>query len=146
MAQRKSRRLEPVHRLEAMREDAALEELAAAMARLREARARLAQLEDFALEYRGRMLGSGQGPVSGRSLQGMARFQEHLEGLIAAQMRICALAEEALGKAREGWRAAHARQRAVHSAIDRFRDREALEDSRREQRELDELGIRRRNP
>ncbi len=145
MAERRSKRLEPVKRLEAMREDKALQQLAHAMQQLQQARQRLAQLEGFSSEYRARMLGGAGGTISGRSLHGMARFQDHLEGLMQAQLRIGQGAEDMLARAREQWRSAHARQRAVSSVIGRFEQSEALDDARQEQREMDEQGLRRRD-
>lgn len=144
MVEKRSRRLQPVHRLEQLREEKALEVLAAAMGQVRSAQARLDQLEAFSAEYRARMLAPGQRRMAGADLQGMARFQSHLGGLIEAQQVILRKAETRLAEARAHWSGAHARQRAVESVIDRFRDLERIEAARREQRESDELGLRRR--
>ena len=141
MTQKRSQRLQPVHRLECVREEKALQALAAAMGQVRAARDRLQQLEQFATEYRARMLAPGRGRLSGSELQSLARFQSHLEGLIGAQQEIVRSADARLAEARRYWSDAHARQKAVDSVIGRFRDLEQVEEGRREQRETDELGI-----
>ncbi len=143
MTEKRSKRLQPVHRLEAVREEKALQALALAMGRVRDVRARLEQLEAFSVEYRARMLGPGRARMAGAELQRMARFQAHLGGLIEAQQEIVRTAEARLAEARAHWSGAHARQRAVDSVIGRFRDLERIEEGRLEQRESDELGLRR---
>lgn len=141
MAVTRSKRLSPVERLAAMRENTATRALGEAMTVLHQARAREAQLESFAREYRARLVGAGPATRSGHDIQVMARFQDHLEGLIAAQQQVCRQAEVQLAQARQRWLAAHNRRRAMDQLISRFRQQEAVEAGRREQREVDELGL-----
>ncbi len=134
----RAERLQPVLRHSDDKEQRALREFAASQGQLESERARLAQLEAYRLEYLEKCQGQTTvyTPVE---LQEFNRFLRQLEQAIECQRDVVRERERDLASKRRSWFATRADSKAIHKAVDRLQRQEDYEQSRREQKALDEF-------
>lgn len=129
----RANRLQPAADLARERQEAAMQKLAEHQQRVAKAEQQLAELERYRLEY-----ADTSGGVSVSALLNRRQFVERIDQVIAQQAVEVARLNRQLDQARGQWRDAHARERALGSVIDTYREQERKSEDRREQAEIDE--------
>lgn len=126
-------RLQPAADLARERQEAAMQKLAEHQQRVAKAEQQLLELQRYREEY-----GENADGVSIAVLLNRRRFVERIDQVIAQQTIEVARLNRQLDHARGQWRDAHAREQALGSVIERFREQERKSEERREQAEIDE--------
>jgi flagellar FliJ protein len=129
----RANRLQPAADLARERQEQAMQKLAEHQQRVAKAEQQLAELERYRLEY-----ADTSGGVSVSALLNRRQFVERIDQVISAQAVEVARLNRQLDLARGHWRDAHARERALGSVIDTYREQERKSEERREQSEIDE--------
>lgn len=110
-----------------------MQKLAEQQQRLAKAEQQLAELE----RYRGEYAEATSG-VTVSALLNRRQFVERIDQVIGQQRMEVARQQRLLDHVRGQWRDAHAREQALGSVIDRYREQERKSEERREQNEIDE--------
>jgi flagellar protein FliJ len=129
----RANRLQPAADLAHDRQEAAMQRLAEQQQKLAKAEQQLEELRKYRAEY-----AETQGGVSVSALLNRRQFVERIDQVIAQQVSEVARQRRYLDGARNQWREAHAREQALGSVIDRYREQERKSEERREQSEIDE--------
>ena len=134
MSQRADRLQPAVDQAKHRSEDAVLQ-LADQQQRLAKAERQLAELRGYRQEY---ALEAGAGGLTASALLNRQQFVERIDRAIVQQSTEIERQQRLLEHARAQWRAAHAREAALDSVVDRYREQERQSEDRREQSEIDE--------
>src|SRR5215472_12174900 len=110
-----------------------MQKLAEQQQRVAKAEAQLAELRRYREEY-----AETSGGVTVSALLNRRQFVERIDNVIAQQINEVARQQRQLEHVRGQWRDAHAREQALGSVIDRYREQERKVEERREQAEIDE--------
>ena len=129
----RANRLQPAVDLAHDRQEAAMQRLAEQQQKLAKAEQQLEELQKYRGEY-----AESQGGVSVSALLNRRQFVERIDQVIAQQVNEVARQRRFLDGVRNQWREAHAREQALGSVIDRYREQERKSEERREQSEIDE--------
>ena len=129
----RANRLQPAADLAHERQEAAMQRLAEQQQKLAKAELQLEELHKYRAEY-----AESQGGVSVSALLNRRQFVERIDQVIAQQVNEVTRQRRALDGVRNQWREAHAREQALGSVIDRYREQERKSEERREQAEIDE--------
>jgi flagellar FliJ protein len=116
----------------------------AADQRLRDARARLGELEQYRRDYEqgfGRRVAGGMG---GPALRDYHAFLGRLDAAIEQQRQAVARCERDRELDQQRWRDIAVQLKAVSAVIDRWRVEERVAEGRAEQRDIDERALRMR--
>lgn len=146
MARDRAARLAPVVDMAQRAERAAAVQLAQAQAQLKSAEVKLGELERYRSDYQQQWLASGQQGVSGQWLMNYQRFLSQLEQAIGQQHQAVSWQQGVVGKARQQWQERYARLEGLRKLVQRYRDEARLAEDKREQKQLDELAQRLRQP
>ncbi|MCU1752515.1 flagellar export protein FliJ [Pseudomonas sp. 6D_7.1_Bac1] len=142
MTQSRSARLAPVVELAEKAEKAAVQRLGHFQGQVRLAESKLADLENFRLEYQEQWIERGSHGVSGQWLLGYQGFLAQLGTAIDQQRQSLAWHQNNLNKAREAWQQAFTRVEGLRKLVQRYIDEARQLEDRREQKLLDELSQR----
>ncbi|MGE8097935.1 flagellar export protein FliJ [Pseudomonas fluorescens] len=142
MAQSRSARLAPVVDMAEKAEKTAAQRLGHFQGQVRLAESKLADLENFRLEYQEQWIVRGSSGVSGQWLLGYQGFLAQLGTAIDQQRQSLAWHQNNLNKARETWQQAFARVEGLRKLVQRYIDEARQLEDRREQKLLDELSQR----
>jgi flagellar protein FliJ len=142
MAQSRSARLTPVVDMAEKAEKTAVQRLGHFQGQVRLAESKLADLENFRLEYQEQWIERGSHGVSGQWLLGYQGFLAQLGTAIDQQRQSLAWHQNNLNKARETWQQAFARVEGLRKLVQRYIDEARQLEDRREQKLLDELSQR----
>jgi flagellar FliJ protein len=129
----RANRLQPAADLAHDRQEAAMQRLAEQQQKLAKAEQQLEELQKYRAEY-----AEAAGGVSVSALLNRRQFVERIDQVIAQQINEVARQRRLLDGVRNQWREAHAREQALGSVIDRYREQERKSEDRREQAEIDE--------
>ncbi|MHA6205505.1 flagellar export protein FliJ [Dyella soli] len=129
----RANRLQPAADLARERQEEAMQRLAEQQQRLAKGEQQLAELQRYRQEY-----AETAGGVSVSALLNRRQFVERIDQVIAQQMLEVARLQRVLDHVRGLWRDAHAREQALGSVIERYREQERKSEDRREQAEVDE--------
>jgi flagellar FliJ protein len=129
----RANRLQPAADLAHDRQEAAMQRLAEQQQKLAKAEQQLDELQKYRAEY-----AEAAGGVSVSALLNRRQFVERIDQVIAQQINEVARQRRLLDGVRNQWREAHAREQALGSVIDRYREQERKSEDRREQAEIDE--------
>jgi flagellar FliJ protein len=129
----RANRLQPAADLAHDRQEAAMQRLAEQQQKLAKAEQQLDELQKYRAEY-----AEAAGGVSVSALLNRRQFVERIDQVIAQQIHEVARQRRLLDGVRNLWREAHAREQALGSVIDRYREQERKSEDRREQAEVDE--------
>ena len=110
-----------------------MQRLAEQQQKLAKAELQLEELQKYRAEY-----ADSQGGLSVSALLNRRQFVERIDQVIAQQVNEVARQRRFLDGVRNQWREAHAREQALGSVIDRYREQERKSEERREQAEIDE--------
>lgn len=143
MAQKKrSDRLQTLLKLAAMKEQAAVRQLAASTERLSAAEQQLRQLADYQQDYEQRYVGQVGQSVDRRFFTNFQGFFRQLEGAQQQQELAIAHRDREREQARAQWIDLYARRRLLDNIRERWLRREELEVDKKLQRELDDRSAR----
>ncbi|MGE8176400.1 flagellar export protein FliJ [Pseudomonas fluorescens] len=142
MAQSRSARLAPVVDMAEKAEKTAAQRLGHFQGQVRLAESKLADLENFRLEYQEQWIVRGSSGVSGQWLLGYQGFLAQLGTAIDQQRQSLAWHQNNLNKARDTWQQAFARVEGLRKLVQRYIDEARQLEDRREQKLLDELSQR----
>jgi len=134
----KSERLRPIVRISETREQQAAKELAAAMQRLQQAEARLAELEGYRNEYEKTFHGGARQGIGAEKLRDYRNFVAQLNLAIGQQGKKVSEAAAACEQARRAWLQTRTRTQSLDKVVENHRRAEIRGEACREQRELDE--------
>lgn len=135
----RAKRLQPAVDLAHERQETAMQRMAEQQQRLAKAEQQLEELRKYRAEY-----AQTEGGVSVSALLNRRQFVERIDQVIGQQINEVARQKRFLDGARDQWREAHAREQALGSVIDRYREQERKSEERREQAEVDERNQHRR--
>ena len=142
MAQSRSARRAPVVDMAEKAEKTAAQRLGHFQGQVRLAESKLADLENFRLEYQEQWIVRGSSGVSGQWLLGYQGFLAQLGTAIDQQRQSLAWHQNNLNKARDTWQQAFARVEGLRKLVQRYIDEARQLEDRREQKLLDELSQR----
>lgn len=142
MALSRAARLAPVVEMAEKAEKTAVMRLGHFQGQVRVAENKLADLENFRLEYQEQWIVRGSTGVSGQWLLGYQGFLAQLGTAIDQQRQSLNWHQNNLNKARESWQQAFARVEGLRKLVQRYMDEARKLEDKREQKLLDELSQR----
>ncbi|AEV61591.1 flagellar export protein FliJ [Pseudomonas ogarae] len=148
MATSRAARLAPVVDMAEKAEKTAVQRLVYFQGQVKVAESKLADLENFRLEYQEQWIARGAHGVSGQWLLGYQGFLAQLGTAIDQQRQSLVWHQNNLEKARQSWQEAFARVEGLRKLVQRYIDEARQLEDKREQKLLDELSQRlpRQNP
>ncbi|MCG9064382.1 flagellar export protein FliJ [Laribacter hongkongensis] len=129
-------------RLASERTDRAAKQLGQSQQRLQAAEAKLMQLSQYLGEYRQQRLARASQGMGALQWNDFQRFLERLEDAERSQQRDCEWCRQAVEQARQQWQEARQHQRAMETLTEQEAMRLLAEQTRREQKQTDELATR----
>ncbi|MHC8325626.1 MULTISPECIES: flagellar export protein FliJ [unclassified Pseudomonas] len=142
MALSRAARLAPVVEMAEKAEKTAVMRLGHFQGQVRVAESKLADLENFRLEYQEQWIVRGSTGVSGQWLLGYQGFLAQLGTAIDQQRQSLNWHQNNLNKARDSWQQAFARVEGLRKLVQRYMDEARQLEDKREQKLLDELSQR----
>ena len=142
MALSRAARLAPVVEMAEKAEKTAVMRLGHFQGQVRVAESKLADLENFRLEYQEQWIVRGSSGVSGQWLLGYQGFLAQLGTAIDQQRQSLNWHQNNLNKARDTWQQAFARVEGLRKLVQRYMDEARQLEDKREQKLLDELSQR----
>ncbi|RON26253.1 flagellar export protein FliJ [Pseudomonas lini] len=142
MAPSRAARLAPVVEMAEKAEKTAVMRLGHSQGQVRLAESKLADLENFRLEYQEQWIVRGSSGVSGQWLLGYQGFLAQLGTAIDQQRQSLNWHQNNLNKSREAWQQAFARVEGLRKLVQRYMDEARQLEDKREQKLLDELSQR----
>ena len=134
----KSQRLQPIAKLAERREQEAARCLAECYARLRERQEKLDELLGYREEYRLRYERMASAGMHAGKVQRYLAFMRQLDAAIEHQQGMVNRASRDCEAQRREWTGLHSKTLSLDKAIERMRQDEAHQESRREQRESED--------
>lgn len=134
----RSRRMEPVARVAAHREQDAAKILAEQQEALAGQRAQLAELKQYRIEYVAQFQERAGGGVNASALQDYRQFMAKLDQAIQQQEMVIERQELEVEQHRLRWLELRTRCNAMDKVVERFRSEERRAAERREQLEMDD--------
>ncbi len=138
----RSKRLRPLVRIAARREEAAASQLAKTRQRAVAFGSRLAELCVYREEYEREWRDTGSDSVSAERMKEVQVFLDRLNDAIREAQERLAAARQHTNERQGEWLSQRARCRALEQVVERARAAEWREAARREQREADDRGRR----
>jgi flagellar FliJ protein len=139
-----SKRLKPVQRFAASKEQKAAKMMGQAKKSLQQEEAKLEQLKQYHQEYLERfrkMAGEG---MSATQMQEYRAFLAKMDEAINQQQQVVAVSTDNHQSTRNFWQQKHSRTQALNKAVDRFREQEQKCADKHEQKENDDLSQRKK--
>ena len=137
----RTQRLRPVVQHTDKKEQRALQEVAQSQAVLGGEQTRLAQLQDYKLEYLQKKK-YDIGVFTPVELQEFNRFMQQLDQTIEKQMELVALRQQELEYKRQLWTVSRIDSKKMHKVVEKLQQQEVVEQERKEQKALDEFAQR----
>ena len=137
----RTQRLQPVVRHTNKKERQALQQVAQSQAELEIEKGRLAQLQDYKIEYLQKKK-YDIGVFTPHELQQFNRFMQQLDQTIERQMDLVDLRQQELEEKRKLWTATRIDSKKMHKVVEKLQKQETLELERKEQKALDEFAQR----
>jgi flagellar export protein FliJ len=139
----RTQRLKPVVQHTDRKEQMALREVAQAQGLLELEKSRLAQLRDYKLEYLQKQK-HDIGVVTPLQLQEFNRFMQQLDQTALRQMEVMELRQQELAHKQKLWNGTRVDSKKMHKVVDKLQQQEFVEQERKEQKALDEFGMRKK--
>ena len=137
----RTQRLRPVVQHTDKKQQRALQEVAQSQAALEGEQTRLAQLQDYKIEYLQKKK-YDIGVFTPIELQEFNRFMQQNNQTIERQMELIELRQRELENKRELWTATRIDAKKMHKVVEKLQKQEFVEQERKEQKELDEFAQR----
>lgn len=139
----KSKRLKPVVRIAETREEKAALAMGESQQALQQQQSRLEELKRYRQEYIANFHADGRAGISAQRMLQLQSFLERLNRAIDEQQHWVEVACQHLEKKTHAWQAARSHAKALDKVVDRHQRSEQRQQSRREQKETDEVAQRR---
>jgi flagellar FliJ protein len=143
MAQKRSQRMQTLLKLAAMKEQAAVRQLAASTERLQQAQQQRVQLADYEHDYQQQYAQRRGQPVDRRFFTNFQGFFRQLERAQLQQDVAIKQRDHEREQARLRWIDLYARRRLLDNVRERWLQSEALDADKKLQRELDDRAAQR---
>lgn len=143
MARKRSDRLQTLLKLAAMKEQAAVRQLAASAERLQQAKQQRQQLADYEHDYQQQYMQPREQPVHSSFLRNFQGFFRQLEHVQVQQDATITLRDHEREQARLRWVDLYTRRRLLNNVRERWLLEEALQSDKKLQRELDDRSAQR---
>lgn len=140
----RTQRLRPVVQHTEKQQQRALQEVVQSQAELDMEKARLAQLQDYKIDYLQKRK-YDIGVFTPHELQEFNRFMQQLDHTIERQMELVDMRRQALDDKRRRWTETRIDSKKMHRVVEKLQQQEVLEQERKEQKALDEFAQRRGN-
>lgn len=137
-----SKRLKPVQRFAASKEQKAARIMGQAKKSLQQEEAKLEQLKQYHQEYLERFRKMAAEGMSSTQLQEYRAFLAKLDEAITQQQEVVTASSVNHRSTRTFWQQKHSRTQALNKAVDRFSEQERKRADRHEQKENDDLSQR----
>lgn len=137
-----SKRLKPVQKVAANREQKAARSMGQSRANLAQEEAKLAQLKQYHQEYLTRFQEASAQGMSVAQLQEYRAFLGKLDEAIEQQQKVVAASVANHSTHRNDWKQKRTRTQALGKVVERYRKEEAKAADRNEQKENDERNSR----
>jgi flagellar FliJ protein len=137
-----SKRLKPVQRFAASKEQKAARMMGQAKKSLQQEETKLQQLKQYHQEYLERFKQMAEKGMSATQLQEYRAFLSRLDEAIDQQQQVVAESTVNHRSTRNFWQQKHSRTQALNKAVDRFREQEQKRADKHEQKENDDLSQR----
>ncbi|QEL55872.1 flagellar export protein FliJ [Chromobacterium paludis] len=124
------------------KQQAAAERMSLAQNALNQARMRLEQLDNFREEYRQRLMAGGSQGMSVIQYQDFCRFLLRLDEAMVQQKQDVDRCTQRFVLERQAWQLEYKKLKAYEKLLQREREREALQEAKREQKRSDEFATR----
>jgi flagellar FliJ protein len=137
----RTERLQPVVKHTENKEKKALEALAFSQGELELEKSRLGQLKSYKKEYF-QSYTQQNSVYSAIELQEFNRFLAQLDRSIEQQIEVIELRQKELDHKRKSWQVMHMESKVMNKVVDNLQRQEQILESRREQKQMDELSQR----
>jgi flagellar FliJ protein len=137
----RTQRLHPVVQHADKKEQRALQEVAQSQSVLEGEQKRLAQLQEYKLDYLQKKK-YDIGVFTPIELQEFNRFMQQLDQTIVHQIDLVELRQRELEQKRQQWTVTRIDSNKMHKVVDRLKQQEFTEQERKEQKALDEFAQR----
>lgn len=124
------------------KQQAAAERMSLAQNALNQARMRLEQLDNFREEYRQRLMAGGSQGMSVIQYQDFCRFLLRLDEAMVQQKQDVDRCMQRFVLERQAWQLEYKKLKAYEKLLQREREREVLQEAKREQKRSDEFATR----
>jgi flagellar FliJ protein len=138
---KRSKRLDPVARVEKSRERTAARELGQQQQQLNELRTRLQELIDYRTEYQQKYMQAINNSMGSTAIQEYRCFLSKLDRAIEQQYQLIAGGEQKVSDSRQHWMQKRTRLKAIDTLVEKIQAQERCQDNRREQQESDERAL-----
>lgn len=135
----RSKRMQPVLRIAAMRERDAARELGNAQRMLQEQEGRLAELRAYQAEYARDFQVQGSAGISAARFQEYQRFMASLNQAIEQQQQVVQNAVRVYAQKQQFWQQAYGKSKSLDKVMERYCTQEQYEQGQREQKAADEM-------
>ncbi len=140
----RTKRLRPVVEHTDKKQQRALQEVVQSQAELEMEKGRLAQLQDYKIEYLQKKK-YDIGVFTPHELQEFNRFMQQLDHTIERQLELVEMRRQALEEKRRRWTETRIDSKKMHRVVEKLQQQEFIEQERKEQKALDEFAQRRGN-
>ena len=137
-----SKRLRPVQRVAASKEQQAARHMGQSQKRLQAEEIKLNQLRQYHQEYLEQFETAAKRGITASQLQEYRAFLAKLGEAIRQQENVVAASKSNHATQRQAWRQKHTRTEALNKAVSRYRQQEKSAEERNEQKESDERNQR----
>jgi flagellar FliJ protein len=138
---KRSKRLDPVARVEKNRERTAARELGQHQQELSHLKARLDELIGYRREYQQKYLQAMNNSMGSTAIQEYRCFLSKLDRAIEQQYQMIAGGEEKVSTSRQQWMKKRTRLKAIDTLVEKIQGQERCQEEKREQQENDERSL-----
>ena len=138
---KRSKRLDPVARVEKNRERTAARELGQKQQQLNQLKERLQELIEYRTEYQQKYMQAINNSMGSTAIQEYRCFLSKLDRAIEQQYQLIAGGEQKVSDSRRHWMQKRTRLKAIDTLVEKIQAQERCHDDRREQQESDERSL-----
>ena len=140
---KRSRRLQPVLKIAKLKVMQGAKAMAYMSHKLKQENERLEQLQQYQQEYWQGMVDAGRKGITAQNLKLYSTFTQNVDTAIGHQKNQIVHVENQLQQVRQYWQTLDAKHKGLGKMVDKIKLEELKVEQRFEQREMDELQLRR---
>lgn len=144
MAEKKSQRLDTVRHMAQEDERKAIEAFGASSQNMQMQQKQLDDLLQYRNEYQNKLMSMGKTGITAERLRQQQRFIAQIDQAIVQQEQAVQNATMQMNSQKQVWLDKRTRTQALDKVVERYTEEEASQDSRRDQKNNDEMASRRR--
>ncbi|NOY71509.1 MAG: flagellar export protein FliJ [Gammaproteobacteria bacterium] len=141
----KSKRLKPIEQLAEEKELAAAKNLGASLNLVAERKKKLEELDFYRTEYSQRFQSTNNAPTLAYQFHDFRNFLHRLDLVIEEQKKLLLFSEQDVIEKKKIWKACRSKAKALGKVVSRLEVVELMQETRQEQKELDERSLRRQH-